>query len=309
MTFFCFSIDTECDMPNWKPLESPKIENIKELPKLHDLLDKYEIRPTYLITYPIADLPLGIDTIKSLIKRNNCEIGAHLHPWTTPPISKDEIENATFPFQLSNSLHKLKLINQTKKIQSTFKLKPISYRAGRFGQNAEGLKIIEELGYKVDSSITPLTNWGTDFRQANLEPYFPDFNNICKPGSSRVLEVPVTIDANLPKFIKKYYRYNSETIMAGLKYIGLKKIMLWPPNSSSKDMIKLSARLIYKKSPVINLISHSNELSISSSPFHKNSTDLVKYYKKLEEFFAFIRKSEIQSLTLSEFYQEYIKVR
>lgn len=305
MTYFCVTIDTECDMPNWKPKKDLTINNIKALPKLHDLFDKYEIKPTYLVTYPIATMPLGIDTLRSLKIRNNCEIGTHFHPWTTPPISDIEISNATFPHKLDEKLHKTKLINLTNTIKKSFKISPKSYRAGRFGFDRIGLKIIEELNYEVDTSITPLTNWGMDFRKASVVPYFLDSENLCKPGASKILEVPVTIDINLPKSIKNIYKLSPEKIKGAFSYLGIRRLWLRPSLSSSKEMIKISKILINNKVPVLNMMFHSNELTVDGSPYNKNERDIDNYFLKLEEFIKFINSIEVETKTLYEFSQLY----
>ena len=40
MTNFSVSIDVECDMPDWKPKPIPTLENIKAIPKLHELFER-----------------------------------------------------------------------------------------------------------------------------------------------------------------------------------------------------------------------------------------------------------------------------
>src|SRR3989344_2853492 len=306
MTYFCVTIDTECDMPNWKPKKLPTLENIKELPKLQELLNKYEIKPTYLITYPVATEAISVDILKTLHKVNNCEIGTHFHPWTTPPIKNEEIEEATFPHKLDINLHKLKLTNLTNAIKKSFNINPVSYRAGRFGFDSIGLKIIEDLNYKIDTSITPLTNWGANFTNAPIEPYFLHHNNLSNPGKSKVLEVPVTIDIDIPIKIKKLYGKSPEKIKGFISLLGIKRVWLRPSISSSRDMIKLSNKLIENNHTVLNMMFHSNELSIKTSPFNNTKLKLENYYNRLGEYFKFINKNKIESKTLHEFYKIYV---
>ena len=307
MTYFCVTIDTECDMPNWKPKKLPTLENIKELPKLQELLNKYEIQPTYLITYPVATETLSKDILTSLYENGDCEIGTHFHPWTTPPINIQEIKNATFPFQLEYNSHLIKLQNLTDAIRKSFRVKPKSYRAGRFGLDLNGLKIIESLGYEIDTSVTPLTNWGSDFRNASVQPYYLDYNDLSKNGNSKILEVPVSIDVNIPNSLRKIYALSSEKFKAVLKPIGLKRLWLRPSLSSSTEMIKLSNLLISNNVPVLNMMFHSNELTTFSSPFNKTQQQLDNYFNKLEEYFKFIKSNEIESITLNKYKNEYDK--
>ena len=294
-------------MPNWKPKVPVTIGNIGALPKLQELFNKYDIRPTYLITYPVASEDLGIETLRSLLKQKNCEIGTHFHPWTTPPIHESEIQSAIFPFKLEKNLHRAKLINLTNSIKKSFNIEPKSYRAGRFGFDKIGLKLIEELGYNVDTSVTPLTNWGSDFRGATSTPYFLDYEDLTKQGQSNILEVPVSIDIDLHKYFKSMYAMSSEKVKGALKYFGVKRNWLRPSLSSTNEMIKLSGYLIKNNVKILNMMFHSSELTTTGSPFNKTEIGVRNYFNKLEEYFKFIKKGEINPLTLSEFRKTYIK--
>ncbi|HLC73595.1 MAG TPA: hypothetical protein VJH20_03085 [Candidatus Nanoarchaeia archaeon] len=307
MTYFCVTIDTECDMPNWKPKLQYSIKNTEALLKLHALFSKYEIQPTYLITYPVATEALSKDILTSLYKNGDCEIGAHFHPWTTPPINIQEIKDATFPFQLEYNNHLQKLQNLTNAIIKSFRVKPKSYRAGRFGLDLNGLNIIESLGYEIDTSVTPLTNWGSDFRNASVHPYYLDYNGLSNPGKSKVLEVPVSIDVNIHKSLRKIYRLSSEKTKAILGLVGIKRLWLRPSLSSSTEMVKLSRLLISNNIPVLNMMFHSNELTTFSSPFNKTQQQLNNYFNKLEGYFKFIKSNEIESITLNKYKKEYDK--
>ena len=307
MTNFSVSIDVECDMPDWKPKPIPTLENIKAIPKLHELFEKYDIKATYLVTYPVATETESVQILSELKKRNNCEIGAHFHPWTTPPISPLEIQQAIYPFQLTEDIHKIKLKNLTEAIIKSFKVHPKSYRAGRFGFDTIGLRIIKDLNYEIDSSVTPLTNWAVDYRNSPLVPYYLDETNICSQAGSGILEIPVTIDLNF-KYLKKFYLNLPEKFKGGLKYIGFKRVWLRPSYSSFNDMKKTSMKLIKKKCPILNMMFHSSELTTSSSPFNRTQKALNNFNKKLEEYFKFLKQNKIESQTLTEFKKEnYLK--
>lgn len=78
-------------------------------------------------------------------------------------------------------------------------IKPTTFRAPNFSANEDTLRVLETLGYKADSSVLPgrvvrkaLVRKILDFRGAPVEPYNPSLRDICKTGTSAIVEIPVT---------------------------------------------------------------------------------------------------------------------
>ena len=63
----------------------PTFENLYALPTLHALFRRHGVRPTYVITHPVATDPRSADVLRALRETGTCEIGAHHHAWETPP--------------------------------------------------------------------------------------------------------------------------------------------------------------------------------------------------------------------------------
>ena len=78
--------------------------------------------------------------------------------------------------------------------------RPVSYRSGRFGFSAAHVAGLERLGYQVESSVAPLFyethKGGPDFVEAPLTPYFLAYDSATTPGTSALLEVPVSAALN-----------------------------------------------------------------------------------------------------------------
>ena len=89
--------------------------------------------------------------------------------------------------------------------------RPVSYRSGRFGFSAAHVSAPRAAGYLVDSSVAPLFyeshKGGPEFVDAPLTPYFLAYDSATRPGSSDVLEVPVSAALNrrLPKLLQYAY--------------------------------------------------------------------------------------------------------
>ena len=89
---------------------------------------------------------------------------------------------------MSYENEKEKLFNITELFIKTFGYEPKSFRAGRFGISKDTLKILENLNYKVDSSITPDMQWRNNNKSKNTvnffgapyQPYYPSHNDFRK---------------------------------------------------------------------------------------------------------------------------------
>ena len=95
------AIDTEGDN-QWSAdaRRHQRFENIYALERLHDLFAKHRVRPTYVVTYPVARDPRSGDVLRRLLARGDCEIGAHHHAWETPPCSAEDVRRHPYALQL-----------------------------------------------------------------------------------------------------------------------------------------------------------------------------------------------------------------
>lgn len=84
-------------------------------------------------------------------------------------------------------------------IKKTTGKSPILFRAPNFSINGDTIKVLEKLGYKIDSSILPgrhVKKWKLfnilDYRGAMTEIYTPSYSDVRINGESKILEVPLT---------------------------------------------------------------------------------------------------------------------
>src|SRR3990167_291254 len=128
---FIITVDTESDIQ--KSGKDPVLlRNLSALPRFQSMCEKYGIIPTYLITYEVATDKEATNNLKNWQDSGRAEIGAHLHPWTTPPIG-DEDEKLRFPDALSDQELESKFKNLHDSIVKSIGRNPTSYRAGRWG--------------------------------------------------------------------------------------------------------------------------------------------------------------------------------
>jgi hypothetical protein len=72
------AIDTEGDN-QWSAAAraNQTFENIYALDRLHELFARHGVRPTYVVTYPVAADPRSAAMLRGLAAGGDCEIGAH----------------------------------------------------------------------------------------------------------------------------------------------------------------------------------------------------------------------------------------
>src|SRR6476469_7476842 len=199
-------IDTEGDN-QWDSAAraNQRFENIYALPRLHALFARHGVRPTYVITHPVAVDPRSAEVLRRLQAGGDCEIGAHPHAWETPPCTEDDVRRHPYASNLPLPQFEAQLERLTDAIEAAVGRRPVSYRSGRFGFSAAHVAALERLGYQIESSVAPLFfeahKHGPDFVEAPLTPYYLAYDSATKPGTSNVLEIPVSAALNrrLPK--------------------------------------------------------------------------------------------------------------
>jgi hypothetical protein len=299
--YFMVTIDTEED--NWGyTSDDVTVENIQFIPSVQKIFDSFGIRPVYLCTTPVVENPVSSKVLKDLFTKGKCDIGTHLHPWTTPPIEEKHTEFNSNLKNLPYKLVKTKLYNLTRQIYEKFDYKPTIFRAGRWALGENVVKILVELGYSIDTSITPFITWrdygeGADFSSFPFKPYFINLDTyeLDKSASrqSNLLEIPVSIGFNRYPFflwsavdnILRKNPFRKTRAIGILQKTGLlRKIWLSPEFNNSDEMFDLSKMLLKKDVNLFNFTFHSTSLKPGLSPFVKTDHDLKIFLKNIENY-------------------------
>jgi peptidoglycan/xylan/chitin deacetylase (PgdA/CDA1 family) len=309
-------IDTEGDN-QWDAAAraNQRFENIYALPELHALFARHGVRPTYVITYPVATDPRSADVMRDLLAGGDCEIGAHHHAWETPPCTAEDVRRHPYASMLPRPQFERQLESLTSAIAAAVGRSPVSYRSGRFGFSADHVAALERLGYVVESSIAPLFSeshkGGPEFVEAPLRPYFLAYDSATTPGTSNVLEVPVSAALNrkLPKMLQYAFArapqpYTTKRVLRALRLLRMR--WLRPSYSSLDDMIALARDLAAADEPVLNLLFHSSEAIIGGSPYNRTQAQLDAFCDRLERFLVYARRELGASpVTFAEFHHAY----
>jgi hypothetical protein len=230
----------------------------------------------------------SVKILRELLRGGRCEIGAHLHPWSSPPFRPEDLRAHTYPHNLPLELLDRQLTELTQVIEQSVGARPTSYRAGRNGFDGKSLKVLERLGYTVDTSVDPLFNerrkGGPAFTGAPLVPYHPDYADVRRPGRSRVLEVPISAATlpGLPKPLAALHAALPTIPYRGAnKRLGLRPVWLRPSYSPLPDMLRFATRLRDARVPCFNIIFHSSELLPGGSPYTPDESSVVRFLDDL----------------------------
>jgi peptidoglycan/xylan/chitin deacetylase (PgdA/CDA1 family) len=290
-------IDTEGDN-QWDVAAraDQRFENLYALPALHALFSRHGVRPTYVITYPVAKDARSADVLRQLKARGDCEIGAHHHAWETPPCTVEDLHRHPYAANLPLRQFEDQLAALTAAIEEAVGERPVSYRSGRFGFSAAHVPALERLGYEIESSVAPLFyeahKQGPDFVEAPLSPYYLAYDSATTAGTSSLLEVPVSaaLSRKLPKTLQHLYArapkpYTTKRI---LRKLGVAHVRwLRPSYSSLDDMKRLAGDLAAAGEPVLNLLFHSSEAIVGGSPYNRTAAELRAFCDRLERFFEY----------------------
>lgn len=305
------TVDTEEDQ--WGTLDCPQYTtaNAHRLPELQALCDEWAVRPTYLVSYEMARQDHSATIISELRSRSGAEIGAHCHPWNTPPLGGPTGPEASMLSNLSSDLQLAKLESLTNLLQHRFGDRPLTFRAGRWGLNASLAHNLHRLGYLVDTSVTPFLSWreqfGPDYSRGYPEQFWiAEGNN----GGARLLEVPATVgflqnNADRANRLLKaltgsrlFRAAHAYGILSKLRL--LNRIWICPEMTSLRDMIDLTRALRARGATVINLMFHSVTLEPGLTPFVRTRDDAAGFNQRLKEYFQYCRGEGFESVLLRE---------
>jgi peptidoglycan/xylan/chitin deacetylase (PgdA/CDA1 family) len=287
-------IDTEAD-DQWSARGRTEmaVRNAARLPALQALFEEFGVRPTYVVTWEMATRAESAAVLRALARTGRCEIGAHLHPWSSPPFRPEDLAAHTYPHNLPADLLDRQLTELTAAIQEQLGVRPSTYRAGRNGFDGRTLPILERLGYTVDTSVDPLFNerrkGGMVFAGAPIAPYHPDYADVRRPGASKILEVPITSATLpfLPKAIEKAYaRLRPIPWRGAFKRLGLRPVWLRPSYTPLPDMLAFADRLRRAGAPCFNLIFHSSEVLPGGSPYTPDEPSVERFLDDLRRLLA-----------------------
>lgn len=310
------SIDTEED--NWTATrDAISVENVRRLPELHRFLTDRALRPTYFVDYPVATTDFAIGILRDLAGDARAEIGAHLHPWNTPPLDEPLTDANTMLRNLPGPLQRAKLATLTAALGNAIGRAPTCFRAGRFGLGREGVSALIDAGFTVDSSVTPHVSWrshgeGADHRGVPAHCYRLDGRgSLDEPvESGPLVEVPLSSGFTRRPF---GWRSRAQDVLDGglarrLRISAVasrtgfvRRVLGCPETNDANDMLQLARWLVEDGVGFIHFFFHSPSLVPGLTPFVRSDDDLRALFDNVSRLVdGLARLGHVEPMTVSE---------
>ena len=312
---FLLTVDTEEEW-DWRgkfPRPPFSTCNIDEIPEFQAFCGELDVRPTYFVDHAVADDPRHVASLGEFLQRGECDIGAHLHPWCTPPLEEEIGERNSHAVNLPLALFERKIATLTERLEAAFGCHPYSYRAGRWGVNGAHLAVLAKAGYRVDSSVRPFyADRDFSYSAARTSPYWPSFEDVLERDEAQeaILEVPVSSGYDRSPFerLDALHARLSTSPLNRLRLVGLlwrlgvmRKITVTPEGHDSADICRCIDAGIARGDQVINLFFHSSDLLPGCTPYVQNAADKRRFMDCLRRCVEHAREAhKVEFLTMRE---------
>ena len=245
-----------------------------------------------MVDYPVASQPRGYAKLRAILERDGCEIGAHLHPWTTPPFEEALSPENSYPGNLDPALEERKLAVLMQVIRENFGISPVFYKAGRYGFGPATPAALVKRGIRVDLSVLP----GADLRRQGG----PDFRLLepvlYRMCGTRILSLPMT--RSEVGFLPSLGRLGGAvqnfpgggflrlpSVLARLRIADT--ITLTPEGVTEEEQIRLIRAMLKRGSRQFVLHYHSPSLSPGNTPYARDETGAETLIHRLEHVCQF----------------------
>ena len=265
-------VDTEEEFDWGAPFDTHarRTTNILYQSLAQEIMNRHGVIPTYVIDYPVANTPEAVSALRTIADQGRCEIGAHLHPWVSPPVEEHVNAYNSFPGNLPAALEREKLARLADQIETSFGSRPIIYKAGRYGLGPATFQILRELGFRTDTSVVPHTDFsasgGPNFAAFSARPFW---------ANAGLIELPLSVHftGTLGKLGPTLYPALTRT-PGSLRLPGiaarvglLERLRLSPEGHSLQDMKRQTRAALARGERYFMLTYHSSTLLPGGSPY------------------------------------------
>ncbi|WP_419729313.1 hypothetical protein [Lichenicola sp.] len=282
-------IDAEESFDWHRPLHGTQYStrNLHDLSVLHDILDTNGAVPAYLLTYPILMDDDAVHSLRTQLERGRCILGLQLHTWVTPPFDGGSDHHQSYSGNLAAGLEERKLIALLERFIERFGFAPTVFRGGRYGFGPNTARLLEEHGFRIDTSVAPRTDLGADGG--------PDYGGFdCRPFwfgvRRRLLELPLCRSvvgwgggggAAAYRALSAPWARRLSLGSALTRSHCAERVTFSPEGNDVAAMRRLANGLVSRGHPVLALSFHSSSLAIGGNPYVQSKADLHRFYDRL----------------------------
>lgn len=263
-----------CDFENSPEVRFRKLQEDKRLILgyriLTDILNKHELKGTFFVEGKICT---GYQELVEELYKDGHEIGSH---------GFEHVSFANFwpvyhgflPKVSPSYARRVNIRKSKQAIYAITKKRPISFRVPYLATNEKTLKILEDEGFLLDSSL-----YNPAYGKVSY-PYYPSKNDLTSEGNMKILEVPLTVSITPQrKFIYRRYPLIFE--------LGEKQI----------------EKMVYLLNNLFLQLGYSFALFVTMIHPYKLCSQIV--ISKVSTFLGIMKKIQASSLTSTQLIREY----
>ncbi|MXP13762.1 WalW protein [Altererythrobacter confluentis] len=278
------------------------VRHVGQICKFQDFCESIGVTPVYLVDWPIATLPLAIETIGAAVNAGKAEIGIQLHPWVNPPHDEQPGPHNSYAGNLPAELEDQKFTRLRDLIEQNFGVPPLIYRAGRYGLGPNSAAMLRRSGIAIDSSVRSTFDYsdgqGPNYSQYPVVPFWLD-----EPRG--VLELPLTtvfwgMLRKQGRFL--YPRLRKHPLVLGVlaRLALLERIPLTPEGVTVDEARRGIDIALDDGLPLLVLSFHSPSLAPGNTPYVRNQHDVDCLYDWWRRVYAYLEKRGVVPTTIRE---------
>ena len=269
------------------------VAHMRHIARAQNVFDEFGIVPNYVVDYPIATQAEAFGPLKVYADAGRALIGAHLHPWVSPPFDEEVNAHNSYPGNLPRALEHEKLRVLTDRITAAFGARPLTYLAGRYGFGPNTGEILESLGYEVDisaaASIDYSADGGPDYSGYTSDPFWFGRSRrlLGLPGSGGYVGWLRAGGTPLYRRLTRPWLRRVRVSGAVARLRLLERIRLSPEDYSVPEMRRLTHALMVDGIRVFVFSFHSPSVMPGGTPYVRSDAELDRFLEKCRRYFEF----------------------
>ena len=298
---FLITVDTE-EAFDWSgPFTRDKhsVDHIPAVLEFQEICDTFGVMPIYMVDYPVVADAKAADLFRGLVQEGRAHVGAHLHPWVTPPFDDAISRRNSYGCNLPESVERSKMMTMFDLMERTFGALPAIFRAGRYGIGENTAAVLAEVGIAFDSSVRSYFDYsaegGPNFQISSVHPYW------IKPGALAELPLTSVFVGPLRKFSPKLFGKDSNpALMRGVfSRTGLlSRIAFTPEGVNVAEMRRGIDQALADGLPLLNLSFHSPSLVPGNTAYVRNEAERVAFLNWWREILSYLAHCRVQPADL-----------
>lgn len=276
------TVDVE-EIFDWGVFDQNKVEipNRLNLQPFQSICNRYGTKPIYFITYPIMNHTGLVAELQEIYQRGECELGIHIHTWTTPPNLSSYDLFSSYQGNLPYSLERQKIEAAVEKFEQVFGFQPICHRSGRFGCGPNTFKILKDVG--ITDDFSPSAEFDFSYKSG------PDFSEVSsnafvdEPSGIRCYPVTGQKFISGPDWVNSIL-HRSKVFDRIPEFLARRVVRLTPEGNSARRLIFMCNNLMAEGLREFVFTLHATSFLSDGNPYTSKATHVESILQTTADF-------------------------